>query len=522
MKVYEGTILTVDEQDKVAKYLVEDGGRIVFVGDELPKEYKKAKKVKLGKKALCPAFVDTHQHFASFALFHAGLNVMDAESNEQILEWAKEFAKRSKDKVLVAFGASPYSVKEGVLVNREQLDSVESERPFFLVKYDGHACVVNTALLNKVDKIVKNLRGYHPDTGEMNQEAFFAISDYISKTIPIPTLVKNMQKAIDYQVGNGIGMVHTVSGVGFPMDMDINLEKWFGRSLQHGVQMRVFSQTMDVKQVIRRGFPRVGGCFKCALDGCFGSADAALNKPYEGTTDDYGILFYDDKQVINFCKKANRAGLQIQIHAIGDRAFNQATIALKAALDDYPREDHRHGIIHACLPTKEGIQICKDYNINLPMQSAFIGWRQEPDEYLQKILGDRANLLNPLRDIWDTGILISAGSDGPCTNPDPIAWIDHAVNNSSMPSQSLTVKEALRMCTYNGYKITFDEKERGSLEVGKIADMVILSADPYSIPTKELGKLKVEETILGGNPYKKQNRTVLGAILRGMASKNAI
>ena len=113
---------------------------------------------------------------------------------------------------------------------------------------------------------------------------------------------------------------------------------------------------MDTEKVIKRGLTRIGGCFETALDGCFGSKDASLLTPYENSND-CGVLYYSDEKVTEFCKKANRAGLQIEMHAIGDRAFNQATRALKAALDDYPREDHRHTIIHACLPTEEGIEI---------------------------------------------------------------------------------------------------------------------------------------------------------------------
>lgn len=146
---------------------------------------------------------------------------------------------------------------------------------------------------------------------------------------------------------------------------------------------------MDTEKVIKRGLTRIGGCFETALDGCFGSKDASLLTPYENSND-CGVLYYSDEKVTEFCKKANRAGLQIEMHAIGDRAFNQATRALKAALDDYPREDHRHTIIHACLPTEEGIEICKKYNISLSVQTAFIDWRQEPDEYLKEILGARS------------------------------------------------------------------------------------------------------------------------------------
>ena len=107
MKCYKGAILTVNPGDEVASYLVEDGGRIVYVGNDLPEQYQNAETVELGKRALIPAFVDTHQHFASFSTFHAGLNVMDAGSNEEIAQMVSEFYKKSKGKTLIAFGASP-------------------------------------------------------------------------------------------------------------------------------------------------------------------------------------------------------------------------------------------------------------------------------------------------------------------------------------------------------------------------------------------------------------------------------
>ena len=326
------------------------------------------------------------------------INVMECSSNEEILHGISEFKSRFSGKIMIAFGASPYSVKEGRLVSREEIDSVCPDKPVFLVKYDGHACIVNSALLKLVDNKVKNLRGYHPDTGEMNQEAFFAVSDYITNSIQLPELLRNMQKAVDYEASKGIGMIHTVSGVGFPLNIDINLEKWFAKSVQHGFQIRVFPQSMNVKVATSRKLPRIGGCFECALDGCFGSHDASMNEPYVDDIGGNGVLYYSDEKVTEFCKAANRAGLQIEMHAIGDKAFDQATRAIKAALDDYPRDDHRHGIIHDCLPTKEGMKICSDYNIQLPMQIAFDNWKQEPSEYTESILGkERNGRLNPVR-----------------------------------------------------------------------------------------------------------------------------
>lgn len=519
MKVYKGSILTVDAQDSVKKYLVEDAGKIVFTGDQLPEQYAGAEIVDLGSKALIPSFVDTHQHFASFAIFNSGLNVMEAESNEEIAAAVADFYKKSgKAKTLIAFGASPYSVKERRLISREELDQVCPDKEIMVVKYDGHACIVNTKLLQKIDKQVRSLRGYHPDTGEMNQEAFFKVSDYITGSLSIVDLFSNMQKAADWEAAQGIGSVHTVSGVGFIANLDITTEKLFAKSLKNGFQLRVFPQSLDVKVATSRKLPRIGGCFQCALDGCYGSMDAAMNEPYaDGTS---GVLYYSDEKVTDFCKKANRAGLQIEMHAIGDKAFDQATRCLKAALDDFPRSDHRHGIIHDCLPTPEGIKICADYNIAMPVQSAFINWKQEPDEYLESIMGkERTAALNPIKTFVDNRIVVGLGSDAPCTSPNPIVWIDRCVNNPNK-GQRVSIQQALRMATWNGYYIAFDEKERGSLEPGKIADMVILSANPYDIPAKDIKKLKVEQLLLQGKPYQSAQEGVMKAALRGLSSKN--
>lgn len=517
MKCYMGNILSVNRNDDVFRYLVEDEGKILYAGNDLPQEYACAQRVDLKGKALLPAFVDTHQHMASFSTFHAGLNVMDAQSNEEIAQMVKAFAAASKAKTLIAFGASPYSVRERRLISRSELDAVCPDQEIMVVKYDGHACIVNSKLLKRLDAKVKDLRGYHPDTGEMNQEAFFAVSNDLTSSLSLIDLFKNMQKAIDFQASRGIGCIHTVSGVGFAGDLDITFEKIFAKSLRNGFQVRVFPQSLTVKTATSRKLPRIGGCFACALDGCFGSHDAAMNEPYADGGE--GVLYYDDQKVIDFCKAANRAGLQIELHAIGDRAFDQACRALKAALDDHPRKDHRHGIIHDCLPTREGMDICGEYGIQMPVQSAFIDWKQEPDEYLESILGkERTARLNPLKTLMEHGIVLSAGSDAPCTSPDPIVWMDKAVNHAN-PAEAITIQQAVRMCTYNGYYACFDEKERGSLEAGKVADMVLLSRNPYETPKEELKQLQVEGLYLGGRPYQSCQRSVVPAILDGLTSR---
>ncbi len=517
MKVYHGDIVTCDSEGNVYQYLVEDAGRILYVGNEVPAEYKEIKVTELRNGALLPSFADTHLHFASMALFQTGINAMNMKSNQEITRELSDFIKKTKRKVIIAFGASAHSVEEKKLLSREELDRVSDTRPIMVVKYDGHACIINTALLNQLPEKVKTVRGYNPDSGEMNQEAFFATSDYVTSTISVKELVKAMQSSVDYMAERGIGLFHTVSGVGFPKDLDVDMECYVARGVESGMQMRVFFQTMDTKKVQKRKLPRIGGCFATALDGCYGSMDAAMLEPYEGT-DQKGILYYTDKEVTDFCINANRLGLQIEMHAIGDAAFDQATRALKAAMDDMPREDARHGIIHACLPTKEGLEICEKYKIHIPLQTSFINWPQEPAEYLQEILGEREARLNPLRDFMNKGIMISAGSDAPCTDPDPMLWIHNACNNP-VKEQALTVKEALRMVTYNGYWTTFDETARGTLEAGKIADMVLLDKNPLTAEKRLLKEIRVVELYLAGTPYRKQKQNFISLMLRGFFSK---
>ena len=123
-----------------------------------------------------------------------------------------------------------------------------------VVKYDGDACIINGKLFSRLDSKLRKLRGYHPDTGEMNQEAFFACSDYITGSLSIPELFRNMQKATDFMASRGIGCVHTVSSVGFILNLDITMEKLYAKSLWNGFQLRVFHQSMDTSVPPRAGF----------------------------------------------------------------------------------------------------------------------------------------------------------------------------------------------------------------------------------------------------------------------------
>ncbi len=507
MKIYHGSIVTCDRQNRVFEYLIEKNGRILHVGDELPPELARpGARVELGERALLPCFGDAHLHFSNWALVATVFfDPREAKDFEELGQMIREFSRQDRSsKILAGFGLSQHSLEEKRLITREELDGFERDRPVYLICYDGHSAVINSRMLEIFPEAIKRTHGFDGDNGHVFHEAYYRATDHVTNTIPPLKLVKSIINGYDLLAKNGIGMIHPVEGIGFPKDLDVGIVSFVARAQarKNRFNTRLFFQTMDTDKVLRRRLPRIGGCFATALDGCFGRCDAALNEPYSHDPGNRGILFYPDAEVTRFAKRANQAGLQIEFHTIGDAAVDQALKALEAALQDHPREEHRHTIIHACLISPENLDRCARLGISITLQPGFLNSPLEPPEYLEQILGDRVRTSSPLRTMVDLGIHVSGGSDAPVTPPDPIAGLYGACNHPYDPAQSLTIPEALRMFTYEVAWTSFDEQERGTLEKGKIADMVVLNRNPLEMKPRDLGGLQVEQLYLRGKPYK--------------------
>jgi predicted amidohydrolase YtcJ len=507
MKIYHGSIVTCDRHNNVFEYLVEKDGRVLYVGNELPGDSKRlGELIELGERALLPSFGDAHLHFSNWALIATVFfDPREAKDFEEIGQMIQDFSRRERKlKILPGFGLSPHSLQEKRLITREELDRFERDRPLYLFCYDGHSAVFNSRLLEILPETVKKARGFNGTDGLVLHEAYFAATDHVTNLIPPLKLVKSIINGYDLLAAKGIGMIHPVEGIGFPKDLDVGMVSFIAKAQarKNNFNTRLFFQTLDTDKVLRRGLPRIGGCFATALDGCFGRCNAALNKPYSHDPGNRGILFYPDEEVIEFAKRANRAELQIEFHTVGDAATDQAVRALEAALQDHPREDHRHTIIHACLPSPQNLETCARFNIGITLQPGFINSPLEPPEYLYKILGGRAKGNSPLRTMLDLGIHVSGGSDAPVISPDPIDGLYGACNHPYDPAQSLTIPEALRMFTFEVAWTSFDEQERGTLEQGKIADMVVLNRNPLQMKPEQLRELDVEQLYLSGKPYK--------------------
>lgn len=511
MRVFKnGQFISCEEENRNFSVLVEDGGKIVYTGDAVPDAYKQARVTDLKGKCVVPVFSDTHMHFESYALFKSTVDVRDCANFEAMGELLNAYIdSHPKAKFLPAYGCSAHTVAEKRLPERKDLDKLVS-LPLLIVKYDGHAAVANSALIEQFPDEVINDEGFSPETGWLYQNAFYKGVNFITQKVPALNVLGGMYQAAGDLAAAGVGYIHTVEGVGYKNDIDIDTIRLASRGLPN--HFRIFFQTMDVDKVLSRKMEGIGGCFSLALDGCFGSEDAALSEGYTNNPENKGFLAYTQEQVNDFCIKANRAGLQITMHAIGDVAVEQALNAYEAALTDMPREDHRHILIHADLIPEHLQAKAARLGIYIAVQPAFLDWRQEPESYLTEILGERAMQILPLRSMIDKGIVLSAGSDAPCTIPDPIRGI-HLCCNHPNSKESITPLEALKMHTLWAAQTGFDEDLHGSLTVGKYADFVVLDKNPLEVPVETLKDIRLLATYLQGHRFNKDQSYGIGKLL---------
>lgn len=516
--IFHGAVISVDKNNGIYNYLVEKNGKIAYVGNELPDEYKGMEITELGEGALMPAFADTHGHFASYAMLAAAVKLNGADTNAEKLQMLKKADKETaKGRALFCFGASPY-VKEGRFINAADIDAVVPDRAVVIISTDGHTVVLNKKALKKMPASIKTADGYSED-GVLGKECFFKVIDNMLRIISPLEGLKAFQSAFDEYSRRGFGLIAAECGIGLPLDLDIELLKWIYRGQDSGVQMRFFIQSFDVKKAVKRNIPRLGGCFETALDGSVTSSDAALGEPYAGT-DNYGVLFYENEELYRKIKKIHDAGLNFQMHAIGDRAVMQAAETYKRILDESPRDDHRHGIIHATFVPDKAMDIIEKYKLQVQGQPAFIEMDSQYSDLLIEKLGEkRCYAAEPHDEFIRRGVNFSAGSDCPVTFPNGVGWVHWMVNNPNIKHR-LALTDAIRVCTYNGYFATFDEKERGSLETGKTADMIILDKNPYDVQPQDILNIDVAATYYAGKRWTPGCKSIFSTIITGMCRRS--
>ena len=279
MQIYKADIIPITAKNDRAKYLITEKDKIIFVGNNIPDQYENIPITDLSNKTIVPGFFDTHTHFSSFGFFMDTLELfINAESISEILEKINSYIKRKPKNFYIMFGVSPFSVKEKRLPSKEELDSIESKKPIFIVQYDGHAAIGNSALLKKI-KIPKNITGFNFEKGHFFGDSFYYIVKKVTMKAPLKDAIKGIKDAAEYSANQGITTIVALQGEGFLFDIDLRLVKFYSKRLK--IDIIPYFQTRNIKKFKKSKLKTWGGCFECALDGSFGSLDAALKEPYQ-------------------------------------------------------------------------------------------------------------------------------------------------------------------------------------------------------------------------------------------------
>jgi predicted amidohydrolase YtcJ len=202
----------------------------------------------------------------------------------------------------------------------------------------------------------------------------------------------------------------------------------------------------------------------------------------------------------DFVLRAHQNGLQVAVHCEGDRAIEQVLHAYEQALRYLPRKDHRHRIEHFEIPTENQLERVAKAGIVVDMQPAFLPvffFRGGVERYETFLGRARLKRIHPYRTMLSYGILMAGGSDSPVTKIDPLLGIEAAARHLHS-EERLSVLEAVKLFTINGAKFAFEDDQKGSIEVGKRADLVILSEDPCSVAPERIGKIPIEMTLVDG------------------------
>jgi hypothetical protein len=422
----------------------------------------------------------------------------EATSIREVLEIVRAYAKKlSENKILMGFRLSDSKLVESRFPTRFELDEVAPNHYVFLDHITAHSAVINTKSLQFL-----GLKGDEegvdrdPNTGEI----IGVVRDPIVPEVRFRLLNlmsdEDLKRAITMAAEDaskaGLTTIHTMAVVLRGRDLD--LIAGVSRELPvRVVAYRLVSDNIDEDIKVARGKSGL----KIVADGAIGTHTAGLYEPYTDDPSTRGMMYYTQDWMNETVMKAHLAGIQLAIHCESDTTIDQVLNAYEKALTKHPRVDHRHRIEHYELSTDEQNRRVAKLGILLSMQPAFI-YLWGGAKLSQYVGNERAKRAHTYNDLLKLGVLIAGGSDSPVTSFNPIFGIHSLVNHPNV-NQRVGVRDALRIFTINGAKIAFEEHEKGSIEVGKYADLVVLSNDPLICEKDKIKDIEVLMTIVSGN-----------------------
>lgn len=506
LAIVNANVYTMNPARPRAEAVLIKGDRIALVGDNrkvLAACPSGAHKLDLGGRTLLPGLIDTHVHLIETGL---GQLTPSLEGCRCIADVLRAITPSGHPPAVIpAYGLDPTRLREQRYPTRRELDSVAPDSIVYVARRDLHSASLNSKALSCLS-LPGGVVGLDLDedgqpTGVVRAEAWELAADALTSLIDRPTWARALDQAVNSASKAGLTTVHALvdedAGNGCHIETILAFQRAAeAEPTRPSLRIVPYLQTVEVHKAVDLGLRRVGGCL--LVDGSFGSQTAALSEPYFDRPNWQGVLYFDDAELFDFIRRAHRAGLQVAMHAIGDRAIEQLLDAYERVLSRYPRRDHRHRIEHFLLPTAEHIERAARLGLCVAMQPAFQHlWGGPSGLYWQRLGPERYQRFAAHRTVMQAGLRIGGGSDSPVTPMDPLLGI-HAAVNSPNESERLDPLDALRLYTSSAAWLSFEEKSKGTIEVGKLADLVVLGGDILASDQGTLEDVAVDITMVGG------------------------
>ena len=469
---------------------------------------------------LVPGFIDTHVHFLTGGAAISSVQLRDAETPEEFATRIEAFAKTVEPGEWILGGAWDHTLWGGELPHREWIDAVTPDNPLWIFRLDGHMALANSLALSRagVDADTPDIAGGEivrddngRPTGILKDNAMLLVQE----AVPVPTarqLEGYLDAAMQYVAANGVTTVHDM--------LDSSEESWmaldtYRRAAARGdLVTRIYAVTPlgewqrladDIEQNGRGNDWLKTGAVKGFMDGSLGSHTAAMLAPFTDTPGESGFLLDSLDNLRAMMTGADAAGLQLNIHAIGDKAIRDLLDIFHDVARQNGDRDRRLRMEHAQHIHPDDIDRFAVQGVIASMQPYHA---IDDGRWAEDVIGaERAKTTYAFRSLIDSGAHVALGSDWFVAPADPLAGIYAAVTRRTLdgrnpggwvPEQKISVEQALRGYTYEGAFASFDEDRKGVLKPGMLADMVLIDRDLTAIPPETIRDARVLKTIVGG------------------------
>ncbi len=530
LALVNGKVITMNPKSDIVQAVAVKDGKIAGVGSNagIKRALSRGTKIiDLKGKIVTPGFIESHCHpntAGTSILFEAALE--GARSMDDLLDILSARAKNLPAGTwLRGRGYDDQRLKEKRHPSRWDLDKVSMKNPIFLVRTDGHISAVNSEALRLagVTKSTPDPEGGRYDrdeSGEHNGVLREKGQDAVRRILPPYSVPERKEGIIAAQKQLAGWGITSYGDAGVDRDAFIAYQEL----LKEGkLPLRV---AMMINSLVRTGGTylhdladagfkagfgnerlRIQGA-KMFCDGSMSGWTAALYEPYANAPNERGIIVFGAEELHRAIIEAHKAGLRPIIHAIGDRAIDITLDGIEKALGEYPAADHRIRIEHVNLPTEQAIDRMKRLGV---MPGSSVGFIYELGPAHVIGLGEgRMKYYMPHKTYLERGIIAAGNSDWQVTSANIAKQLYCVVTRKGYNGQviaghqALPIEEALKLYTVNAAYASFEEKLKGSIELGKLADFTVLDRDIYTIPPDDIIDMKVEMTIVGGEViYKK-------------------